>query len=314
MGNKVEQWQLAQRRAMPLEQKIIMSQARIRAWHEYWPEVHVSFSGGMDSTVLLHLVRSMYPDVPAVFINTGLEYPENVRHVKRHENVTIVRPDKSFKQVIAEYGYPVISKRTAQYIHEVQNAQGETATKRLRLTGFTSAGKYSGMSKIPEKWKYLIRAPFRISDRCCYWLKKRPFRQVDKTLGVPFIGTRADEGQQREQTYYRYGCNAFEAKSPRSTPLAFWTGEDIWQYVREVGVPYSALYDMGYKRSGCMFCMFGAHLEGNPNRFQRMKSTHPKMWRYCMDKLGLREVLEYIHVNPEPAPEQLTLPLFDQVP
>lgn len=33
-----------------------------------------------------------------------------------------------------------------------------------------------------------------------------------------------------------------------------------------------------------------------PNRFQRMKQTHPKQYEYCMDKLGIREVLEYIGV------------------
>jgi hypothetical protein len=40
--------------------------------------------------------------------------------------------------------------------------------------------------------------------------------------------------------------------------------------------------------------MFGCHLEGQPNRFQRMKLTHPKQWAYCLDTLGLRRVLEYL--------------------
>jgi hypothetical protein len=45
-----------------------------------------------------------------------------------------------------------------------------------------------------------------------------------------------------------------------------------------------------------MFCMFGCHLEKTPNRFQRMKVTHPKQYAYCMEQLGLKEVLEYIGV------------------
>ena len=46
-----------------------------------------------------------------------------------------------------------------------------------------------------------------------------------------------------------------------------------------------------------MFCMFGAHLEKEPNRFQRLKETHPKQYDYCINKLGLGEVLDYINVK-----------------
>ncbi|MBC8553665.1 MAG: hypothetical protein H8D23_28960, partial [Candidatus Brocadiales bacterium] len=59
------------------------------------------------------------------------------------------------------------------------------------------------------------------------------------------------------------------------------------------------IYDMGADRTGCMWCMFGVHMENNPNRFQRMKKTHPKIYDYCINKLGLGEVLEYVGVNLE---------------
>ena len=65
----------------------------------------------------------------------------------------------------------------------------------------------------------------------------------------------------------------------------------------EAKIPYSKIYDMGYDRTGCMFCMFGVHLEKEPNRFQRMKETHPQLYNYCMNKLGLKEVLDYIGVK-----------------
>ena len=60
--------------------------------------------------------------------------------------------------------------------------------------------------------------------------------------------------------------------------------------------PEDILETTGCTRTGCMFCMFGCHLEKEPNRFQRMKQTHPKQYAYCMEKLGLREVLDYIGV------------------
>ena len=85
----MEYWQLKQRQALPLDAKIEMSKRRIREWYDGMDGlIYVSFSGGKDSTVLLHLVRSIYPDTPAVFLNTGLEFPEIVRFVRKMENVT----------------------------------------------------------------------------------------------------------------------------------------------------------------------------------------------------------------------------------
>ena len=40
-----------------------------------------------------------------------------------------------------------------------------------------------------------------------------------------------------------------------------------------------------------MFCMYGLHLEGHPNRFERMKETHPKQYDYIMNKLGGAKVM-----------------------
>jgi len=73
----------------------------------------------------------------------------------------------------------------------------------------------------------------------------------------------------------------------------------VWQYIKENNIPYSKIYDMGYDRTGCIYCMFGVQNEKDPNRFQLLKKTHPKLYRYCMDKLGIKEVLEYMKVKYE---------------
>ncbi len=280
---------LRQRQSLPLDAKIPMSLRRIRDWYDHWDGmVYVAFSGGLDSTVLLHLVRSIYPDVPGSFIDTGLEYPESRAHVKRTENVTWLKPKISFKNVLDHYGYPVVSKRIAQYIREVRLAKGETPTKRLRLTGIRSDGTYSPMSKISKKWMHLLDAPFEISPRCCDVMKKRPAHRYFRETGRhKFVGTRAAESTVRRQQYIAYGCNAYHIKQPSSAPLSFWLDTDVREYLRRFNVPYSSIYDMGYDRTGCMFCMFGVHMENPPNRFQRMADTHPKQYRFCMEKLGL---------------------------
>ena len=118
MGNAHTHEELKALQALPLERKILISQTRITEWYlRHEGQVYVSFSGGKDSTVLLHMVRTIFPDVPAVFVDTGLEYPEIKEFVKTFDNVTILRPEKSFRQVIQEYGYPVFSKDVAEIIN-----------------------------------------------------------------------------------------------------------------------------------------------------------------------------------------------------
>lgn len=292
---------LKARQGYSLNGKIYLSEQRVHETVERYGTngVYVAFSGGKDSTVLLDLVRRLYPTVPAVFCDTGLEYPEVRGFVKAVENVTWIRPKKSFKRVIEDYGYPIVSKRVAQMVHEINTTKSEKLLKR-RLTGVKPDGTYHPATKIPEKWKTLCKCegcPFSVSASCCDVMKKRPSKAYEKQTGrVAIVGTMATESFQRQQSYLQHGCNAFNAKRPTSRPLMVWEDADVWEYLRTYEVPYSPLYDRGYSRTGCAFCAFGVHMEKGENRFQRMKKTHPKLWNYCMATLGMREVLEYIGV------------------
>lgn len=137
---------LEELRALPLERKIQITQTRIIEWYNhYHGNVVVSFSGGKDSTVLLHLVRSIFPDVKAVFSNTGLEYPEIQKHVMSIENVDIVRPTMRFDEVISTYGYPLIGKEVAEaiyYARRIRSQSGGVLRDHPKKGRHPSSGKW----------------------------------------------------------------------------------------------------------------------------------------------------------------------------
>lgn len=300
----MEIWQLKQFQSLPLEAKVIKTERMLREWSDkFGGDIYISFSGGKDSSVLLDIARSIFPKIQAMYVDTGLEYPEVKQHVKTIKNVETVRPNLSFFEVINKYGYPVVSKEQSQFIYQYRNANSEK-TKDTRLNG----NKY-GRGKISEKWKKLIYAPFKISDKCCDIMKKNPAKKFEKETGLqPVIGVLAVESSKRIQDYLKFGCNAFDAKRPISRPIGFWTEHDVLEYIKLKRLSIPSVYGeiietpcglklTGVDRTGCMFCAFGAHLEKGENRFERMAKTHPQIHEYCMNQLGMKEVLDFVGIR-----------------
>lgn len=300
-GSSVEL--LEQRQSYSLQGKIFITKQRIQEWYEHYDGmVYVSTSGGKDSLVLAAIARDMYPDIPLVHVDTGLEYPEVTEFVKTLEGVIMLKPAMSFQRVIKKYGYPVVSKEQSCAISRYRNTT-DPVQKFRRLNGWPNGKK--GM--ISKKWQYLIDAPFKISDACCDVMKKKPLDKYAKETGrKPMTATMAVEGRQRKMHFIKYGCNAFDLKKPISRPMTHWDDEDVWAYIHKNGLNYAAIYDMGEKRTGCMTCMFGVHREGPNNRFQRMKKTHPKHWSAFINGMGLGKILDYMGIAYEPS-EQIEL-------
>lgn len=375
---------LKQMQMLPLEAKINMTKERIRTWYESWwryeiedsatgktrfvtfdnrdyyaqppmketewivsaypGAVYVSFSGGKDSTVLKHIVDSMYDDVPSVFVNTGLEYPEIQKFAMSQKNVVTVRPKMRFDEVIKQYGYPVASKTISKKVGTVRRNGKECKTYDFFKGAATTKDGEPSLFNC-ERWEFLLDAPFDVDYFCCEIMKKEPFKNYEKSSGrKPIIGTMASESKTRESVWVRNGCNAFSSSHPSSQPLSFWTNQDILHYIKKFNVPYCSVYGdiqvkpaneevlegqinlidflgdyepedqlmtTGCNRTGCIFCMFGCHLEKEPNRFQRLKETHPRQYDYCInggamvdgkwqpnkEGLGLGHVLDYIGVK-----------------
>lgn len=308
-------YELRQNQSLPLEAKIIKSQQRIREWYDHWNgDVYVSFSGGKDSTALLHLVRSLYPDVPAAFVDTGLEFPAIREFVRSTENVIWLRPKKRFQEIVQEYGYPVVSKDIARSAYYARKGSSWALH---RFEGQNPDGSPSKWYASRQgKWKKLLDAPFKISDECCHWMKEEPLKELEKTL-KPFIGIMADESDRRTAAYLHTGCNAFNIRKPNSKPIGFWQEQDVLRYLRDYNVPYAKniygeiversdgrLVTTMESRTGCYVCPFGQscrRAKGTETRYQRLKRLYPKQYEYCMrpleeNGLGMKPVLDFLEI------------------
>lgn len=304
MVDKVPQWLLNQWMRESLEWKVKRSKLIIRQFYKnVGGRVHIATSGGKDSDVMLHLVRSLYKDAPGAHVAVP-RYPETAKHVREDiENVEVLVPEMSYKKVVATYGYPVVSKEVSMAVQRYHAAErrGDEYMMQYRLTGRHRSGRVDQLGVIPKRWRFLIDAPFKISDHCCEVIKKKPLLKYEKKNKTrPFIGILATESHRRLRKYRETGCNVFKEGKEKSMPLSFWTEKDIWRYIGKHDIPYSPVYDLGETRTGCLFCLFGCHREKTPNRFQRLYHLHPKIYKHCMEGLGLREVMEYVGLDHTP--------------
>ena len=309
--------ELRERQAWTLEQKIDHSLGVIEQFVSRLGKdnVYVSFSGGKDSTVLLDLCRMVYPDIKAVFCNTGNEYPDIVYFVrdkiKNGENIEIIQPKLKPKEVLAKYGFPLISKDISE---KVWYAKNKPISERAKLCLGQSKSAFYSLS---SKYKYLLKEKYEIHSQCCKELKEKPLINFGKSNNsYPIIGTMASESLRRMTSYLNQGqCNSFGSNGVnKSLPLSIWLEKDIWDCIDKYDIPISDIYRKGAKRTGCMFCGYGCQFK-NDNRLKLVYDMYPKMYSLFMsyknNGVTYREALrKVLSVNGLYLPDERPAELF----
>lgn len=273
---------LHERQHWTLAQKIDHSLATIDQFYSKMDgKVYLAFSGGKDSTVLMHLCEIIKKDIPCVFVNTGCEYPDIVHFIeecKQEHNIIILRPKSKPKDVWEKYGFPLVSKETAENVHAIRTNPDSIKSK--KALGIINPDSQFVLNK---RWRYLIKEPYDTSYKCCQILKKNPSHQFQKETGLfPIIGIMASESLLREKTYIRRnGCNVF-GENANSHPLSIWTDEDIWMFIQEHNIKIADIYNKGAQRTGCVACGFGCQFK-HDNRLQLLYDTYPKYYNMIMN-------------------------------
>jgi 3'-phosphoadenosine 5'-phosphosulfate sulfotransferase (PAPS reductase)/FAD synthetase len=271
---------------LPLEEKVKASKEFIRDWYEKNEGmIFVCFSGGKDSTALLHLCRQVYKDIPAVYLDTGIEYPEIDDFAKSTENVVCLKPDMSYEEVTGLYGYSVLSRKISEAVEAYQDSN----KKESDLTELKN--------KVGASYLYLKDIPCKVSNKCCNVLKEEPLdRYITQSNRKPIVGILAEESMGRMRRFMTNGINQYN--NSVSYPIAFWSEADVKRYLKEENIPYCSIYGdletYGEKRTICMYCLRGVHLEERPNRFERMKECHSDKYKYFMNALGMSEAYNFL--------------------
>jgi 3'-phosphoadenosine 5'-phosphosulfate sulfotransferase (PAPS reductase)/FAD synthetase len=276
--------ELKKRQGWTLEQKIDHSIGVIEKFVERMggiDKVYISFSGGRDSTVLLHIARRIYPNIKSMFINTTNEYPEIVKFIRSKidsgEDIDVCRPERTVFEVWENVGFPLVSKNVSEMASIVKNKPNSKKAERIKNNPIRQ-------HRIPNRWSFLPEMRFNCSSKCCDILKKEPAKKYEKSTGRhPIVGTMACESELRTATYISQGgCNILSGVRPISKPLSIWTQEDVLEYIRRYNIDISDIYNDGRSGSGCMSCGFGITME-SCSRFKHIKNNYPRMYNKIMN-------------------------------
>ena len=92
----------------------------------------------------------------------------------------------------------------------------------------------------------------RDPDLCCRLRKVEPLARILQGYDAWITGIRRDQAPTRAHA----GFVEWDAKFGlvKFNPLATWTHDDVWSYIRTQDVPYNRLHDRGYPSIGCTHC------------------------------------------------------------
>lgn len=260
---------------LPFEDKKVLAISRINEF--LWEcrrrglNTHVSV-GGLDSITLYMFInyhpntstlRKLIPGGHCPGISATYLEDKSIGKIHRAFGIESLRPvrDENGKpytkqRILQEFGFPVLSKETAAKIELLQNPTERNKTVRHAIiTGET--GEYGGYrtgTRMQLSKKWLVKfggyendnegvnygvPDFKVSSKCCYYLKERPCDIWAKDHhSVPFLGLMASEHGRREKSLKVNGCNYFGNTTIRSAPFATFLRQDLLELAQEMDYYY----------------------------------------------------------------------------
>lgn len=283
---------------MPYEEKIHHAEKVISEALKRRVRWALSYSGGRDSTVLGHMLLNLgLTGIPHVSSNTRMEYPETLKMLRSwaeriHEegmNLNVVFPKDRPNTLWKKIGVPLWSKEIAYKFRQFNRISGRSISKYVP-------------PELHESFRKLKESGMKVTDECCYYLKKKPMKEWDIANGVHghFTGLRCAESRARRLMWITSGSLYYVEQKALwlCNPLSFWSDADVARYLEENNLVVLKP-DTPNGGSGCVTCMFGClsrASEGVANNMQDLKTRNPKLWLAALDDWGYREPLDLLGI------------------
>jgi 3'-phosphoadenosine 5'-phosphosulfate sulfotransferase (PAPS reductase)/FAD synthetase len=259
-----------------LKKKIIYSEKLIIKALKNSKNPTISWSGGKDSTVILHLILRHAPKIPVIFIDLDCLFPESKKYVLELTklwkiNLIITKSNThNFQSITHKYGFPIFSKNIAS------NVERAVRTGNIR-------------SQLSSLEKFLTKHKAKISSKCSQFLLENPCKLKEKELkcDLKFIGLRALESRARVRLWADYGDmyavkDYYGKNKPitKCTPISLWSDKNIWEYFDLHKIPICDIYKKGYERNGCWTCAMAIR----HGQLKRLKDYNGKLYDKLMEK------------------------------
>lgn len=269
---------------LDLTNKIKYSQRLLSMVFERHSQPVVCWSGGKDSTVVLHLCLLNKPDIPVLYSDSGVDFPETNEFIKQLSkewelNLHVAKPKRGegFWDCVRKYGWPILGKTISMNVEQAIRA--ENIRNKMSMTE-----------------KLLAKNQIHLSTRCCKLVRENPSKELEETLcaDVKTLGLKADESRARARLWTDHGDYYFVKRYFgrnrgiwKANPISIWTESDIWKYHEINSIPHCKLYDMGHLRNGCWPCAMGVR----NGQLKRLRISHPKLFKYLITKTEMGKEL-----------------------
>jgi 3'-phosphoadenosine 5'-phosphosulfate sulfotransferase (PAPS reductase)/FAD synthetase len=229
----------------------------------------IQYSGGRDSTVLIHLLRHMAGMVKVVYINSGAPFPHVVEHVKQmcsnlEHDLEILGPAHDIDKYHEEQGLPV---------------------DLLPVENHRLMEKYVPLEKEDRLQSWI---------ECCthqMWIPMDNYLRENKIERV-FLGTRFGEYRKGSEGPVYYNGSGVE----HVCPLWNWTEQDIMDYHKTWKLPLADQYAYGCDSLDCWNCTAALDKHGE-EKLAYMKIKYPELHARMIPRLQKIQRLLQPHMD-----------------
>lgn len=249
-------------RNLPFEDKVEIAHKIVKEAFSKFKRLAVAFSGGKDSTVVLHIVRQYNPDIPVIFANTRVEMPETIKFIRELKekwnlNLIEVKGKYTFWQIVEKYGLP--------------------STRFLTNSKIALASK--GLTQLQG------------APKCCWYLKEEPALNMYRKKGIEcvFFGITWDESYNRKWSIIKKGLLFYHTthKHWKCYPIGYWSELDVWTYIEKNNIPVNPAYEK-VDRVGCIVCTAYKDWEHD------MARLYPALYKRICKILGINTIDSFI--------------------